>query len=227
MTAFLALRGDILAEAPQATVVAIQRSVRRAVREFCRKTYVLRTTTDPLLDIDEGEAEYELPAVGDREIVGIVRDGVWWRDSDPYQLVDRTEDQLDRDFLHVRTGRVDPWKTLTANRPTYFYQPLPNTIRLVPIPNADHEATLEVTYALMPSLEATEVDDFVMNRWYEHIVKGALAELFSIPQQPWSNQRRADQKRAEFDVAIAEVISERVSGFANNDYAVGRVRAYP
>lgn len=242
MTAFTDLDGEVLSEVPGADAVLIQRSFRRAARRFCAETEVLRTTTATPLDLVADQAEYTIPAVANREIVRIVRGGLLWG-SQTYPT-HRTEDQLDREerqgqtpsryFLPdteaeaARLGMLTtPWRILTGSPPVFYYQPQPNTVRLVPIPNVAMTQQLTITYALKPAREATEVDDFIVENWYETLVHGAIGELLSIKQKPWSNIKLAKDYIAMFDDGIADIVGDRVGGFGDNDYAVGRVRAYP
>jgi hypothetical protein len=240
MTQFIDLDRQILREVPQADVILIEDAVRRATRRFCAKTLVLEATTDPYINVVADQAEYTLPAVANREIVRVKRRGVWW--GADYQLMHKSEDQLDLDEANPTAYLIpdgstlssssvlslkSPWRTLKDAQPVIYYQPRPDRIRVVPIPNTTYTAKLGVTYHLKPSLNATEVDDFVVGNWYETLVHGALSELLSEKQKPWSDPRRA----AEFDTLFATgmdgVISDRVGGFGSNDYAVGRVKAWP
>jgi hypothetical protein len=88
MTAFSALYPEILSEVPQADVIILDRSIRRAVRKFCEQTEVVRASG--IIDVVAGQSEYTLPAVASREIVRIVRQGVWWGTGGEAQVFDVT-----------------------------------------------------------------------------------------------------------------------------------------
>ncbi len=239
MGAYLDLLPEVSLESPGAGDIIIERSIRWAVREFCERTQVLRATTSPALDLVADQAEYTLPPVTDRDIVRIVRHGVrWGSDIYPEHV---TADQLDRQanlpvHLHTADDSVDlalinavgtPWRTKTGSPAVVYYQPLPNTVRLVPIPNVSASAYLTVTYSLKPTLASSTVDDIVFSQWHETIVHGALAKLLAIPKKPWSDAALARYKQGLFDYGVANVQNQRMAGFGDNDHAVGRVRAYP
>lgn len=240
MTAFTALYGEVLSEVPGADRILVGRSFLRAARTFCEKTLVLEATTDPWLDITADEPVYTLPAVSNREIVRVKRSGVFWGD-DEQQVYERSEDQLDLDAgdpkqvivpdssnsLQTLTNISDPWRKQTAAEPIFFYQPRPDRIRLVPIPNASYSAKLKVTYHLKPRLGATEVDDFVLASWYEVLVRGALGELLQIPKKPWTDSKLGIDYERRFMDDIDGIVSDRVSGFASQDYSAGRTRSWP
>lgn len=238
MTAFIDLQGEVLSEVPGADVILIERSIKRAARMFCEKTEVLRVTTSPAIDLVANTSEYTLPAVTNREIVRVVRGGMKWG-TDVFP-VHKSEDQLDRETfdidrvylpedsesLAIIGGISRHWRTEVGSPPLFFYQPRPNIVRLVPMPNIDAPAQLEVTYCLKPALSSTEVDTFVVEQWYETLVKGAISELLFIRQKPWTDLKLGVHYQDGFEAGYNKVINERVSGFADNDYAVGRVKAW-
>lgn len=214
MTELLELQGEILAEVPQVDQILLLRETRRAVREFCRRTEVLRATTSPRLDVVAGQAEYTLPAVDNREIVRVVRHSVYWN-ADP--LTHRSEDQLVRDGVEL---------TDQDSQAKHFYQRLPHVINLWPVPLESAVAALLATYTVQPSLTAVEVDDFVIGNWYETIAKGAVGNLLKLKNKPWTNLVLSAEREREFEDGVEKVISDRVAGFGDNDYSVGRTRAY-
>lgn len=225
MTAFMDLDRQVLRECPQVDVITLEDGVRRAARRFCEKTLVLEATASPRISLVAGQAEYALPAVANRDIVRVKRKGLWF--ATEFALKPTSEDQLDLEEENGLSAICNPWRTATDVKPTRFYQPRPDVVRLVPIPSVAYAAYLGATYHLKPSLNSTEVDNFVIDNWYEVIVHGALAEILSVKQKPWTDQVRSAEFEAKFLDGMDHVVSERVSGFASNDYPVGRVRAYP
>jgi hypothetical protein len=53
------------------------------------------------------------------------------------------------------------------------------------IPDDCYRLDLEV--ALKPARNATQLDDDLYNRWIEAVVAGALARLYMVPGQPFSD----------------------------------------
>lgn len=243
MSDYSEIEGEITPHAPQADVILLNDAIRRAVQFFCEKTLVLEETTDPRINIIAGVETYTLPPVADRVIVRVKKAGAWFYDAGPDTLIGAqrklhptNENELDsrtppyhgefRGPLNYPFRISEDWRTVTG-RPEWFYQPVPNQIRVVPIPIEDMDEALKVTYHLKPSNTATDVDDLVFENWRDIIVEGAIGTLLQIKHKPWTDVAEGERYEASFRARTFEIVHERESAFEQQDATVGRVRAYP
>lgn len=146
------------------------RHLRDAAIEFCRRTRIWRETES-----------FTLPSEGydcivlqhDRQIFEIRRvtattgtgDDTEIRDLDP-----KTVDWLDQE-------RPD-WRTAEGS-PQYFTQISPNTVRVTPIPEDETAITLELV--LLPSEDAEDLIDVLIDTYPRVLVDGALAAILGLP----------------------------------------------
>lgn len=234
---FLDLLGEVAPDLPGVTEPAVVRAARQAARYFCAKTDVLRIETDPRLDVVSGTHTYAItPDTLGRVIVRALE---VWVGTD--KLVHRSSDQLDRESDAPREHRLQawgessitysylgqPWQEATGYPPKYYFQERPETIRLVEIPDQDVSATLLVKSSVKPGLADESVDQLVVDNWYETLVLGTRGYLRKMRQKPWTDVNLGLAEEAEFEGQVENVVNERVAGFADQDHAVGRVRAYP
>lgn len=233
---FADLFPEVAPDVAGVTEAAVIRCARLATRYFCRETGFL-TIESQLLNLVADQATYQIPA----DALGrpIVRALEVWVNGD--QLEHRSADQLDRESDYptilepkiVGTGNLtyntfnNPWRTATGFPPQFYHQDKPNTVRIVRIPDQAATAALRIVSSVQPALAHLSVDDYLINNWYEILVVGTKAELFKMPQKPWSDAAKGARLEAQFLAETATVLAAAVAGYASNDHVVGHVRSYP
>jgi hypothetical protein len=134
-----------------------------------------------------------------------------WRETlDPISVLDGVSDysiapSYNASVLRVIEAKLDG-RVLGAED----YDVIDNEIlRLTTEPEDDSDDGLEVTVALMPDIDITEVADAFLNQWRETIVAGAMADLLSMKEREWSNAGRAGDFQKDFIRGIGEAVREK------------------
>lgn len=186
MTAYVDMSADIQYHIPGCPAPLILRAIKRSVREFFTKALAHRQTLPVLLTVT-GQQDYALVPPVDTEIVQVLNVRL-----DGKGLMAISESLLD--------GRNVDW-TSQIGKPTDYFLPQRDLIRLYPVPNADG-LRLEVRVALRPDRAAVVVDTAIFERWYEELVEGALSELFLLNNTGWQNGDQATIYASRFAAAI-------------------------
>ncbi len=171
--------------APGVPEPAIDRALIDAADDFCRHSRALRTLADPVR-VMPGQGEYEL----DLEVSGV----------DAFQVltVELTRDgEQEGRGVFLEPAHAERHLSSERGEPEKFWMPAPNTVALWPLPKA--AATARVTVALRPKLNATVLDDRLMQDWRTAIVAGALVRLLMAPGQ---SAELAGAYRAMFEAEI-------------------------
>lgn len=235
---FSDLMPEITPVAPGINDPAVIRCARLACRYFCKETDLLRMESAPV-DIVSGTATYTIPedtATPKRVIVRALE--VWLGDQ---QIEHRTADQLDREQGAPRENQPwsvghsgltyssvnTPWRLAVEYPSRFYFQEMPNTIRLVGIPDQDAPGALVIVSSIQPGITADSIDETLIGNWYEVLVKGTQAYVLQMPQKPWSNLKLGMKLMAEFEREVSVAVDNQTAGFAANSQAVGHVRAYP
>jgi hypothetical protein len=171
--------------------------------ELCRESRILRETIQ--IDLIPGQADYALTPA--------------------------TVGAFSVEALFARIGTKDPLEPITpdlangladlATDPVYIEQVDSETLRLHPAPRTAE--TMTVTLVLSVESTSTTVPS-ILDRWRDGVVAGALARLFVINGQPWSNPQMAAAKRQVFDSALNGATAQATLG---NMKAQLRVQAHP
>lgn len=94
---------------------------------------------------------------------------------------------------------IAEWRTKTATAGKWITQLEPDTVRVVPAA----EGTLDLSLVLKPSEDAEQLPDFMVQAHGRALADGALAEILTIPGQPFYNPELAmfhsNRFRAELD----------------------------
>ena len=194
--------------------MAIRAEVIRAVVRFCEESLVWKSTEQEALDVVAGQSEYTVPVPagltsGDVQVVHVNEafyNGV--------RLPAITENALKEMY--------QDWRTQTGT-PRHRTQTEPNSIRLVPIPEAadalTNGLTVEATYK--PAMTATAIPNFIFNQYGFAIAAGALASLLSMPGRTWFNGELAGYYAQQYRSAV---IAARTDASKNFTTATLRVR---
>ena len=111
------------------------------------------------------------------------------------------------------------WETVQGT-PKGLVRTITGSGRLVPIPTVN--VTVKMSGLLYPADGATGIPDDLYNLCSLAITSAALAFLFEIDGQPWSNERKA-LKHYE----IAQVERSRLAYQSAKSFSSGRVRSTP
>lgn len=174
---------QIAREAPNPTII---RAYNRAAREFCRQSRWFRsslageTTADTSL--------YQLGTDPDLEVIGIRA----------MSLARRTGNTKPRP-LGVSASSAWPAGERSAEPQRYAYVPEAQ-FALNPTPDAIYD--LLVTLVVMPTLASNSIPAELLPRWDQTLQAGALAYLYEVPRQPWSNLEMAQVKMRQFQAGI-------------------------
>lgn len=69
-------------------------------------------------------------------------------------------------------------------------------------PCEDMECYITGRFTVAPKRDACEVDAILYDRYHDYIVSGALAEIHTMPNRPWSSGVAADDRRRMFQDGI-------------------------
>lgn len=87
----------------------------------------------------------------------------------------------------------------TANSPTYVQMYDDNTFRLYPPPAKDDVIEMRVVLSIVRDpTTATDIDDQIVEEFEDPILDGALARLYEMPGETWSNIQQSQLHRAKF-----------------------------
>lgn len=167
------------------------RALLDAAIEFCHES-LIATETLAAFDLDENVHTYTLTPTTGYEVISLKRLEM---DDEPLEIT--SEKLLDANGAN--------WRHFETATPTKVYQPLPNTVRFVPTPDADSvvaESGIVAEVYIQPSDDATAVPDVLYEFYRRAIAAGALAILCDMRDQPWTNRRVAAARRADFVDAI-------------------------
>lgn len=172
-------------EAPAPT---LERLIRESAREFFAKSRVWRQTFSGA--ITAGTEAYDLNLSAGSLALTI-------------NYAKLRENGSELTYLKDAAKAYHSYEALTdASIPEAISLVDDNTFQLYPVPSADDTVELRVVLSITRS--ATEIDDEVVEEFEDPIVDGALARLYEIPNETWSNLQLAGYHRTKFLRATEE-----------------------
>jgi hypothetical protein len=173
---------------PEPTLI---QAYRDAARQFCLESRWLRRTIEPVAT-EADVSQYALipgSAYADLEVVSV-----------------RTVVCNNLNGTPQSQWRINPTDPTTWNpsvQPgepqTYAYVP-ESELAVFPAPDGVYELT--VVACMQPVIDATVIPDDLVRKWDRQLSAGAMAYLYEIPDQPWSDPRKAGTNRIAFQAAI-------------------------
>jgi hypothetical protein len=177
----------------------------------------------------------ELPGVEDRSFLRALRDAgrrfcdrteIWAWTLDPIDLV---EEQLDYTLAHewqavikrVLEVRINSEAGVTAgtkgnaqDESLYEFTP-PSTLTLDDSlePGADLTDGLEADVVLVPNLRCDEIPEYIIERWGEAIMAGAIAELKRQPNRGWTDPDGAGYFQTQWNRGLNAALREGAVGY--------------
>lgn len=201
MRAIADLQRYIAPEVPGCPGAMIDLAVLRVARDLCERTRIWKedAETAPVI-ATLPDFDLDLPANTDLVSVDYVA-----YNSD--ELAPATEAEL--------LLSIPGWRTETGTPLRYIPDFRTETVRLYPIPTVTDGDAIEYQTRLKPSIDATELADFMFEQCFEALVDGALAELLAKNGKPWSNPDEAQRRRQLYESAIAVARDKESRGIAS------------
>lgn len=190
---------DTIPELPGALRAVAKRELRLTLREFFEKSYCWTTTVKNIalsagetpIQIDDGDAN--------TEVIGILNLAIG-NDTDGYT------------DLGPMPGR--PSRILNDDKPTaWFTSSNPDEFVLYPYPNNAPTDVVIATVALIPAFDTEQLPRQITLKYYEAIVNGFLARMYSHPNKPYSAPSAAGGKRQAFVTAMGYYAAQRKQGY--------------
>jgi hypothetical protein len=166
----------------------IEDAIRRASREFCERSELLREAFDVDTEIDVDSVTLAATGGDVAKVYDVMIDG---------EALDRT--------------RRDDYPTDgEPGEPQHYYVEGRNTLRLYPIPDAVY--TLAINAVVMPTRDANTVDDLLFDDHRDTIAAGAKAILMLMLGVPWFNPDGAELHTAVFNYATDKARTRKAQG---------------
>jgi len=157
---------EIVRQCPTTTLI---QAYIAAVREFCNKTRILKTSITGVTVADT--AQYNLGDDASNEVIGIRAMSIQGDGTNWTPVTDRSQTL---------------WDANASTDEPEFYNYLPHAAFLLgPTPNAVYN--LDVTAVLQPKLGVVSFEESLLVDWSEAFKAGALHRLLRIKGEPWSD----------------------------------------
>lgn len=177
---FSALYDHVLPYLPGAEKPLVDANIRKAAREFLRRTTLVREdfafTTQPGVD------KYQLNGQKGQvsSIIAVHADG------NPRPLPVATEE------ARARGGKKLSW-----------WSPVPTVLAIYPVPDREIGITLEAVVTLR--LDATELPDDIVETYVDALAAGTLALMYAMPGKPWTSKEGAQVSGRAFGSEIKSI----------------------
>jgi hypothetical protein len=179
---------EIIPYAPGAPSAAVIDCIRSAAIEFCRRSLIWQVISDPdFLSATDDAFEIDAPDQGELQMVMDV-----WVDN--YLVQPQPPDTM------YRVGTSTPWPEATGTPKSYILEE--GAIRFVPVPDANKPIVTRC--AFRPTLDSTSIEDSLYNEYWPALRAGALAYLYEMPGQTWSNAQLMLMNEARFKQGIGD-----------------------
>jgi hypothetical protein len=149
--------------------------IRKAAIEFCDRSRAWVVDHDPI-DLVAGEATYQFSPNNGTVVVRV--EEAWVNGLD---ITATTRLDVQR---HIN------WTSLTGTA-TQYLQENTEEIILFPKPIAALAAGLTMKVSLKPSRKSTGLEGWLVEKYLDDIIHGALWKLFEMPSKPWSDGNSA------------------------------------
>lgn len=164
--------------------IVMEEAIKRTIIKFCESTKIYRLDADAISEV-ASQAEYT-PVFTDPNILMI---GLWHVTRNGEDLRETSEYKLDTSVWNWRQDKGDP---------TFYFISDTNKLRLYTIPDADTTDSIQCNCIVRPTLDATDVPDYIFDQWSDVVAEGALAYLKKMPMKPWTDFANAAIHEAEY-----------------------------
>lgn len=210
----------ILVDVPGCPDVAVEREIRNAAIQLCRRSLCWRQQLNPV-QVLANVSGYTLNSPQLEARVIKIYDAILTTPSasplfapDMQQLQPRTVQWLDAQNPSWRYPQAQLTSNYQYMPPQYYTQDDPSQILLAGVPAMD--GTLTILASLVPLMTSTGIDSWVAEQHYEAIVHGTKARLMAIPQKPWTDFNLAAWHSGEFDKAIGNANADAAQAFQSD-----------
>lgn len=201
-TAISTLTKYVSLEAPGCLHVIIEREILWAARRFCDRTKIWHEDKDTTYAAG-GLGDVDLATPADSEIVSI--DSVL---ADNYDIPSATEYELSAINAN--------WRTEEGPAERFISYPHKNSILLYRKPTAPTQ--IDYTVTLKPTLDATTLPDFLVDKYRDALVDGAKYRVLGQAAMTWNNPKRSEECRREFERMIQEATDKVYRGISTVQY---------
>lgn len=164
----------ILNEVPMCPEDIARDAARDTCIDFCDETNFWQYDIDPITAL-AGVPDYDLDDLPDTTMLA----GIVEMTFGGYQVLPRTKEWL--------VANIQTWKTYTETYPKFFMVPQIGKFRLVGYPATTLADAIDVTVAIKPTRDATQVYDRVYQDYLDEIVHGSLSRLMAMKTKDWSD----------------------------------------
>jgi hypothetical protein len=191
---------DTVPELPGALRAVAKRELRLAMREFFEKSHAWVTRVEAIalpsgrtpVQVDDGDAN--------TEIIAILKLSVG-NDTDGYRPLAPMPERP----LSVADTSTDPVAWFASSNPDEFIQ--------YPYPTSAPTNVAIADVALIPAFDTELLPRQITLKYYEAIVNGFLARMYSHPNKPYSAPSAAGGHRLAFVSAMGYYAAQRKQGY--------------
>ncbi|MEM5400861.1 hypothetical protein [Paraburkholderia unamae] len=184
---------DVRPWAPDVPEFVAVHAIRNACIEFCEKTNYVQQNIVPISG-QMNVATYQISTPDGTRFLDAIE--MYYNEN---LLIPKSVDEL------AVIYRSYEWDTIGGN-PAYVTRIIEPEIQLVPFPVSYLSNAITGRISLAPTRDSCEIEHRVWEHYAETIAHGALARLYAMPDQPYSNPKAAEEFRRRF---VAECGSAR------------------
>lgn len=182
MKAFDDLYSMILPRVPGCPEPLADEGILRAANTFCEETRLWRDHSTQVVNLDTDIA---------------VPYGAMLLEVNNARMDGRTLKVIAAEELD-RLYPSEDWRGFTEGEARYLTQTETETLRVVP----NVKGELSLSLVLIPGFERETLPDFLLDRYRQVMVEGALAHIMAVPGQAFSNQELALMYEQKFRLAV-------------------------
>ena len=209
----------ILVDVPGCPDVAVEREIRNAAIQLCRRSLCWRQQLDPVQVFANiggytmDSPQFEARVIKIYDVILTTPSADPFASPDVRQLSPKTPQALDAaspGWRYPQSATTNPYLLPT----NWYTQDDPSQILLAGMPAMN--GSLTILASLAPLMTSTGIDSWVAEQHYEAIVHGTKARLMAIPQKPWTDFNLAAWHSTEFDKAIGSANAEAAQAFQSD-----------
>lgn len=174
---------------PEPSAIA---AIIEAARVFCRRTRLWRSTDQMTATTGSSNC---LCAPAGAEVFEVESLSFEGADLKPISIADLDDKQ-------------PGWREYTGDSPRWFTQTDIGEILLVP-PGA---GVVKMATILLPSMDATQLPDFLYDQYAKDIANGALAEILLLPKRDFTDPNMAGVYQVRFDATLDALATRPIKG---------------
>ena len=169
----------------------VRAAILQSAIAFCEQSQAWSVRLPPV-PLVLGQAAYGLTLPDQSQLVEVLN---LWGESR----------ELKGKSFNEMTLLIPNWRTMVGSPQYFVTDDVTDGIEVYPLPDTGAAGTsLLPRVALKPTVVATVVPDFLLNRFFETIANGALARLRLTPGQPWTDMALGSANQKAFDDACDE-----------------------